>query len=70
MLLRVPLVRIDVSEVNIESIISLERISGLGTALRVITNSFNPDDGGDNFLQIVDSYKSHAASHPRRRHSP
>jgi hypothetical protein len=34
-----------------------------------ITYSFHPDDGGDTFLRNAGSYKSHAASHPRRRNS-
>jgi hypothetical protein len=28
-----------------------------------------PEDGGATFLQTVGSYKSHTASHPRRRRS-
>jgi hypothetical protein len=32
-------------------------------------NHFHPEDGGSIFLRNVGSYKSHAASRPRRRHS-
>jgi hypothetical protein len=30
---------------------------------------FHPEDGGEPFLRNVGSYKNHAATHPRRRHS-
>jgi hypothetical protein len=47
-------VRTDVSEELIASIIKVKRISEIGTA--------------DMFLRKVGSYKSHTASHLRRRH--
>jgi hypothetical protein len=32
-------------------------------------DSFHPDDGGNTFLRDFGSYKSHAATHPRRRYT-
>jgi hypothetical protein len=60
---RVALVRADVSEEC--SVLQL-----LVTA-NVVPRSliFYPDDGGGTFLLKVGSYKSHTASHSRRRHS-
>jgi hypothetical protein len=34
-----------------------------------LADSFHYDDGGVMFLQNVDPYKNHMASHPRRQHS-
>jgi hypothetical protein len=34
-----------------------------------LSDSFHLDNGGDTFLRNVGSYKSHTASHPRRRYS-
>jgi hypothetical protein len=34
-----------------------------------LTDSLHPNDGWDTFLRNVGSYKSHTASHPRRRYS-
>jgi hypothetical protein len=31
-------------------------------------HSFHPDDWGDAFIPVVGFYKSHTASHPRKRH--
>jgi hypothetical protein len=42
------------------------KISELGTTL---ADSCHPEEGGDTFLQNYGSYKSHTASHPRRRNS-
>jgi hypothetical protein len=69
---RVDLVRTDVSEERVASIIKVKRISELGTLAancQLLTLSlpcwfFHPDDGGDTFLGNVRSYKSHTASHP------
>jgi hypothetical protein len=33
-----------------------------------VKDSCHHDDGGARFLRNVDSYKNHAAQHPRRRH--
>jgi hypothetical protein len=61
------LVRIDVSEEHIASIIRFTRIRELETMLTVnskrrkIADSCHPDDGGATFLRNVDSHKSHAA---------
>jgi hypothetical protein len=68
------LVRTDVSEDRITSIIRVERIRELRTTLAITRNwllftanvvlsslSFDPDDGGDTSLLSVDSYKSHTA---------
>jgi hypothetical protein len=30
----------------------------------LLADSFHLDDGGETFLQNIDSYKSHTASHP------
>jgi hypothetical protein len=69
----VALVRTDVSEGFAASIIRMERISTLGTALAVTSNRSmlqkDTDDGGNTFLQNVDSCKIHMALHPRRLHS-
>jgi hypothetical protein len=92
----VALVRTDVSEESITSIIRVKRISELETTLQVtsylLTNvvsrslifstlmiaaianfvptySIHPDYEGDTFRRNVGSYKSHAASHLRRRNS-
>jgi hypothetical protein len=50
----VVLVRTDVSEECVASIIKMKRISELGTMLAVtsnyLTDSFDPDDGDDMFL--------------------
>jgi hypothetical protein len=63
MLLSVALVRADVSEERIASIIRVTRISELGITVNIILNAltFPPDDGGDMFLRNVVSYKSHTA---------
>jgi hypothetical protein len=61
----VALVRTDVSEKRIASIIRVEGISEVGTMLKVISNfhPFHLDDGGDTFLRNVGSYKSHTQCH-------
>jgi hypothetical protein len=62
MVRRVALVRTDVSEERMASIIGVKRISELGTTLTITNNnqrtlrkknihSFHPDDGGDTFLR-------------------
>jgi hypothetical protein len=78
---RMVLVRTDVSEEHIASIIRVTRIGQLGTTLVVTSNlstlrrgqkladSCHPEGGGDTFLLNVGSYTSHAASYPRRLHS-
>jgi hypothetical protein len=60
MLGRVGLIRTDVSEEHIASIFRVERITELGM---LTVTSILP------FLQIIGSYKSHTASHPRKQHS-
>jgi hypothetical protein len=54
------LVGTDISEERIASIIRVEKISQLGTALVVTIHTF---------LQSVDSYKNHMLSHSRRGYS-
>jgi hypothetical protein len=52
--------------------IRMKSISELGTMLAVtskLADYFHPGDGGDVLLQDIGSYKSHMASHPKRRHS-
>jgi hypothetical protein len=65
MLRCVAFVSTDVSEELSASIIWVKRIGELGTTLAVtsnyFTNSCHPNDGGDNFLRNVVSYKSHTA---------
>jgi hypothetical protein len=68
MLLRVALVRTDVSEELSASFIRMTRIGELGTTLAVTSNrrtlhtdSCHPDEGGAKFLRNVGSYKSHTA---------
>jgi hypothetical protein len=66
----VALVRTDDSEERIASIIRVERIGELGTALAVTSNAvpssqFHPEDGGDRFLRNVGSHKGHTALYPR-----
>jgi hypothetical protein len=61
MWLQVAVVRTDVSEERIASIIRVERISELGTISHT-------DDGGDTFPRNVGSNKTRMASCPRRRH--
>jgi hypothetical protein len=67
MLLRVALVRANVSEELSAFFIRVTRIGELGTTIAVITNrrtlvdSFQPDEGGAKFLRNVGSYKSHTA---------
>jgi hypothetical protein len=63
MLHRVALVRTDVSEKRIASIIKAKRIR----EVRILPTS-NPDYGGDTFFRNVGYYKREAASHPRRQH--
>jgi hypothetical protein len=70
MLRRVALVRTNVSEECMASIIRVKIISELGTTSAVTTNRsckeiLTMDDGGDRFLRKVGSYKSHTASFPR-----
>jgi hypothetical protein len=75
----VALVRSDVFEDRIASVISVERMSELGTTLAVtdflvnvkliVVRFFNPHYGGDTVLRNVGSYESHTASDPRIRHS-
>jgi hypothetical protein len=60
----VALVRSDVSEESIATIIKVKIINDVGT-----TDSFRPDGENDMFLRNVGPYKSHVASHHRRRHS-
>jgi hypothetical protein len=68
MLRRVAVVRTDVSEELIASIIMVTRINELGTTLvvsnnrsTVLADSCHSDDGGHTFLRNVYSYKSHTA---------
>jgi hypothetical protein len=65
----VALIRTDVSEECIASIIRLTRNGELGTMLAVTCRLFSPGAGDDTFLGNVGSYKCHTASHPRGRHS-
>jgi hypothetical protein len=51
-------VKIDVSDQLISFIIRVERISEIGTTLAVAEAAF---------LRNIGFYKSHTASHPRRR---
>jgi hypothetical protein len=84
MLRRVAIVRTDVSEELIASMIRVTRLGELGTlavtanrcTLRwninyiwFLTDSSRPDDGGDKFLRNIVSYKSNTVSYPRRQHS-
>jgi hypothetical protein len=69
-------VRTDISENHVASIIRVERIRELRTTLAIYSkwstlriSSQRADGGGDTFIRIFGSYKSHTASHPRRRHS-
>jgi hypothetical protein len=66
-------VRNDVSEEHIASIIKVKRGRELGTKLLLtsccerssyLADSFHPDDGGDTFTRNVGTYKSHTAYHP------
>jgi hypothetical protein len=61
MLRRVALLRTDFSEELSAPIIRVIRICELGTKLAVTSNrrTVHLDDGGSNFLQNVDPYKSH-----------
>jgi hypothetical protein len=63
MLRRVALVRTDISEEHIASIIRFTRIGELGATSAVSSNRHrlrrNTDNGGDMFLQNLGSYKSH-----------
>jgi hypothetical protein len=72
------LARTDVSEQLIASMIRVQGVSELGTSLAIVFNyrwcsklpdSPHRDDGGAMFLRNVRSYKTHTASHSRRRHS-
>jgi hypothetical protein len=58
MLHRVALVKTDVSEELLTSIVRVTRIGELGTTL---ADSCYPDDGGAKFLGNVGSYKSQTA---------
>jgi hypothetical protein len=60
MSLRAALVRTDIREEPIDSIIRVTRIGELGTTLGVTINySCYPDDEGGTFLRHVGSYKSY-----------
>jgi hypothetical protein len=59
---RVALLRTDVSEERIATIISVERINELGKP-----DFFHLDDEGDKFLRNVSYNKSHMASYLKRR---
>jgi hypothetical protein len=66
----VALVRINVSEECITSIIRVIRIVVLRLLLTANVpgaDSCHPGDGGDTFLRNVGSYYSNTASHRRRR---
>jgi hypothetical protein len=64
------LITAHVSEECIASIVRVTRTGELGTLeLTSVVDSCHPDDGGDMFLRNVGSYKSHTASHSRRRYS-
>jgi hypothetical protein len=67
MLHREALVRTNVLEEYIASIIRVTRIGKLGALL--LADSFHPDDGGNAILRNVGSNKSHTASQPIRQHS-
>jgi hypothetical protein len=67
MRLRAALVRTDVSEELIASIIMLELITEL-LMLEQLSNS-HPEDRGDIFLRYFGSEKIHIASQPRIRRS-
>jgi hypothetical protein len=56
----VALVTANISEEHITFAIMATRISKLETTLD-LADSCHPDDGGDTFLQNVDSYKNHMA---------
>jgi hypothetical protein len=60
MLCHVALVRTDISEESIASIIRVTKIGELATTLE-LADSCHPDDRGDTFLRNVGSYKSHMA---------
>jgi hypothetical protein len=62
-LLRVALVRTDVSEEHIASIIRLTSIGLLGRTLAVNQQPKHPakDDGGPSFLRNIGSYESYMA---------
>jgi hypothetical protein len=68
MIRRVVLIRTDVSEKIIASVIRVRRIDELGTLAvtsnrSILVDSCQPDDAGDTFLRNVGSYKRHTASH-------
>jgi hypothetical protein len=58
MLCYMTLLRTNVLEEHIISIIRVTQISQLGKTL-AITATCHPDDGGDTFLRNVSSYESH-----------
>jgi hypothetical protein len=59
------LLRTNILEEHIASIIRVERINKLGT-LAVTSHCLHLDDGSDAFLRNISSYKRYTASHPRR----
>jgi hypothetical protein len=73
----VTLLRTDLLEERITSIITATRIGELGTMLAITSKhstlqrnvSCHPDDREDTFLRNVGSYKSHTVSLPKRWHS-
>jgi hypothetical protein len=74
MLHRVALVRTDVSEESSASFIMVTRTGELGTTLAVTSHVIpsspiliHSDEGVARFLLNVGSYKSHMASHSKRR---
>jgi hypothetical protein len=64
---RVGLVKTDVSEESIASIIRVERVSELGTTLAVTRRFSSPKLRWRYVLRNVGSYMSHTASYPRKR---
>jgi hypothetical protein len=69
----VALVRSDVSEEFITSIIMVKRIGKMDellVAANAVPNSdsFHPDNGGDKILRNVGPYETHIAPYSRRRH--
>jgi hypothetical protein len=70
----VTLLRTDVSEEYIASVMRVIRISDLGTTLAITSNwstliLFRPDDRDHTFHRNIGSYESHTTSHLKRLHT-
>jgi hypothetical protein len=67
--MRIDLVKTDVSEERVVSILRLQKSASKKQRSSRLADSFYLDDGSGTSLRNVGLYKLHTAPHPRIRHS-